>query len=257
MILREIVTAMIIGSLSLSFTALADSWKDESGNGRGHGRGHGHGHGGPKHYQHKEKYEEVEYEANDAHGGPPPWAPAHGYRRKNAYNEPAQVSVRVPVSDEPQYREQQPAPEMEFEVASERIGITAGTCNRENIGAVLGGITGGIIGNKTSSKENKTIGTLAGALIGVVLGKELGRRMDEADVQCTGQALERARDGQTVGWDNPDTGQHYNVTPSRTYKQADGRYCRNYDATVKEGSRENRYKETACRNDTGVWERLP
>jgi len=254
MILRAFVTTIIFICLSLGATAQADRWNDESGNGNGHGHGHGRGHGKSKHYQNNQQYQEVEYEVEDTHGGPPPWAPAHGYRRNHKYDESTRVNVRV--RDEPQYREQPPSPEMEFEVASEQIGITAGTCNRENIGAVLGGIAGGIIGNKASSEKDKTVGTLAGALIGVVLGKELGRRMDKADVQCTGQALERARDGQTVGWANPDSGQHYSVTPTRTYKQADGRYCRAYNATVNEGSRENKYKETACRNDSGTWERL-
>lgn len=53
-------------------------------------------------------------------GGPPPWAPAHGYRRKQGLAE----TSYVPPFD-----------------------INIGTCNRELVGSVLGGAVGGVLGS--------------------------------------------------------------------------------------------------------------
>lgn len=249
MTVRRILAAMVIGVMAFGTAVHADSWKNESRHGY-----HKSKHHKKKHRITSEREYEVEYEMGDDYRGPPPWAPAHGYRRKHHERESSQVIVQVPIAEEPRYKEHA-GPEVEFEIASQKIGITAGTCDREAVGAVMGGVVGGIIGNKTASRENKTIGTIAGALIGVVLGKELGRRMDKADAQCTSQVLERARDGQAVVWDNPETGHHYSVTPYQTYQQDDGSYCRKYTTTVKDGSNEKRYKETACRSESGMWER--
>lgn len=243
-----IMLAWFLISIVLASPVVADPWKDESG--------HGYQKNGHYKQKHKKKNKHKrEYEVQNNYQGPPPWAPAHGYRRKQHDNgERTEVVVNVPVHEDDRYIKHD-SPHVEFELASQKIGIVTGTCNRETIGAVMGGIVGGVIGNKASSRDNKTLGTLAGALVGVVLGKELGRSMDKEDTQCTGQALERARDGQTVVWDNPETGQRYSVTPYRTFQKNDGRYCRNYNASVKDDSNESLYKETACRNEAGVWEK--
>ena len=238
-------------SLVVALPAVAAPWNDEPGRGYQKNKHHK----GKHKKKHNRKYEqEVVYE--DDHGGPPPWAPAHGYRRKHDYDEGRTevIVVNSPSHQEDRYVEHDSV-HMDFEVASQKIGITAGTCDRETMGAVLGGIAGGIIGNKTSSSKNKTVGTLAGVLLGVVIGKELGRSMDKTDAQCTGQALERARDGQAVVWNNPESGHQYSVTPYKSYQQDDGRYCRKYNATVKDDGKAQKYQETACRNQDGLWER--
>jgi len=258
MIIRAILATLLVFGLTVCFTAQADPWKEESGDGYHHDRHYRKHHEG----QHERDYYE-EYRVEDDDRGPPPWAPAHGYRRKHHHHhhrESTTVIVEAPVREQPQYREVvvtpvEEAPEVQFELASQQIGITAGTCNREAVGALMGGIVGGVIGNNVSRGDNKALGTFAGAIIGVVLGKELGRNMDKGDAQCTSQILERARDGQAVVWDNPQTRRHYAVTPYRTYKRNDGRYCRQYKAIVRSGSTENVFHQTACRNDSGVWQR--
>ena len=227
MVLRRVLVILCAGSMVLSVLASADPWKDEPG------------HGYQAHKHHKNKH---------ADKGPPPWAPAHGYRNNQRdddhRNEPAKAWYD--------------SPQVEFLLTSQKIGIDSGNCNREVVGTVMGGVIGGVIGNKTASRGNKTIGTVAGSLIGVVLGKEIGRNMDNADAQCTNQALERAPNGQTVTWDNPDTGNRYSVIPYETYRQDDGRYCRKYRAAINASSNTTKYyADTACRSDDGVWETLP
>jgi hypothetical protein len=56
-------------------------------------------------------------------GGPPPWAPAHGWRRKHAQHYEAGYVI----------------PD---------LGIEFGRCNRDVIGAVIGGAAGGAIGSR-------------------------------------------------------------------------------------------------------------
>jgi surface antigen len=230
MVLRSVLVVLCAASLVLSVPASADPWKDESGRGN-----HAN-----KHHKNKHRNKHAEH-------GPPPWAPAHGYRgtqRDDHQNEPTKAWYD--------------SPQVEFLLTSQKIGIDSGNCNREVVGAVMGGVIGGVIGNKVSSRDNKTVGTIAGSLIGVVVGKEIGRNMDNADAQCTNQALERAPNGQPVSWDNPDTGNRYSVIPYETYQQDDGRYCRKYRAAISGGSNTTKYfADTACRGDDGVWERLP
>lgn len=252
---------LLLASVSLAFSGplAAKPWEDDSGK----------GHHGKHHKKHKHWKESRHHEQ-----GPPPWAPAHGYRNKHhqdqdEYERDARyyreapttnITLEVPVYSapryqaEPQYREPEPRyrePERDFQENSATIGITAGTCNREKVGAVMGGLIGGVIANKTSSGKNKGLKTLVGALFGAVIGKEVGKNMDNEDAACTHQALERARDGQAISWKNPDSGEQYQVTPYKTYQRDDGRYCRKYKAVI--GDKD--YRETACRSEQGEWQR--
>lgn len=258
MILRSLQVFIITASFLSILPAAADPWKDESA--------HDHKY---EWYRYKHRHHNNrEYEADDddygrgyhEHGGPPPWAPAHGYRRKH-HRDHGQtvVIVNPPTREQDDYRERERyddrASATDFRVTSEKIGITSGRCNRAVVGTVVGGVVGGIIGNKVAHDRDKNLGTVAGVLIGAIVGNKIGRNMDNADANCTNQALERAPDGQVVRWKNPDTGYLYAVTPYKTYKRADGRYCRDYKAEVI-GNKTNRYKETACRNEKGVWQKL-
>jgi surface antigen len=236
MVLRSVLVLWFAGSMVLSVAASADPRKDESG----------HGYHANKDHKNKHQNKHAAY-------GPPPWAPAHGYRGKHREND------RHGQPDTVWYD----SPQVEFLLASQKIGIDTGKCNREVVGAVMGGVIGGVIGNKVSHRSDRTssdrtIGTIAGSLIGVVVGKEIGRNMDNADAQCTNQALERAPNGQSVTWDNPETGHRYSVIPYETYRQDDGRYCRKYRAAINASSNTTKYyADTACRSDDGVWETLP
>lgn len=173
------------------------------------------------------------HEATNA-GGPPPWAPAHGYRRHRG---------GPPDSD----------PEV-YVSYTRRLGIGAGTCNREAVGALLGGIIGGVIGSKVGEHNDaRAAGTIAGTVIGVLVGRSIGRDMDQADQQCTGQVLERARDGETVVWRNAEAGVEFRVTPTRTF-QRDGLYCRAYVTEAAGSGSRRKMQGEACRNADGTWQ---
>ena len=211
--LRGNLTAAVVAvMLVLGNGSYADPWKNESS----------HGKGKPHHA-----------ESQSRAGGPPPWAPAHGYRAKHGARH---------------YHE---APEI-YERRSREFGIRSGTCNREALGAVLGGAVGAVVGSRVGDRDNRTVTTVAGVVAGVLIGREIGRRMDEADHACTGQVLERAADHETVRWRNGQTGVEYLVTPERTFERDSG-FCRTYTTVALTGDDRHSVRDTACRNEDGSW----
>ena len=172
-------------------------------------------------------------------GGLPPWAPAHGYRRKYVtYHTHDRRVVSIPESD-----------------LVLRSADSIAQCNRDVIGAVFGGATGAAVGSRIGKGSGNTAATIAGAILGAMIGGNIGRAMDQVDQNCVGQALERAETGQPVVWRNPDNCGDYQVTPTETYQSAGGDYCREYTTTVVIGGQSERAHGKACRQSDGSWRR--
>lgn len=182
------------------------------------------------------RYDEERYER----GGPPPWAPAHGYRGKHQsaeYRYDDSYETRV-YADNARVTTQ--------------IGLDRGTCNHETIATVLGGVAGGVIGNRSAANaENEAGATIAGVVIGAIVGNTIGRAMDNNDQLCTGQTLERVADRQTVTWRHAD-GEQYEVMPQRTFNR-DGLFCREYTTRAVISGRRDESVQSACRNPDGRW----
>jgi surface antigen len=66
------------------------------------------------------------------------------------------------------------------------------------------------------------------------------------------EALDRQMSGRSVAWRNPDSGSSGAITPLRTFRAADGRYCREYEQTLDAGGAKERVTGIACR-DAGAW----
>lgn len=165
-----------------------------------------------------------------AYADPPPWAPAHGWRKKH---DPYYVGY----SGERWNRD---------------YGIIDGRCNRQAIGTVLGGVVGGAIGS-TADREYRAVAVIVGSVLGAVVGNQIGKSMDEADRGCIGHALELAADRRAVTWSNPDSGLNYKVTPIRGF-DADGRKCREYMLNIDGRGVNDSRKEKACQTGPGTWE---
>ena len=163
-------------------------------------------------------------------GGPPPWAPAHGWRRKHARHH--ETGYAVP-----------------------DLGIEFGRCNRDVIGAVIGGAAGGVIGSRIGKGSERTVATIGGTIVGVLIGGAIGRSMDQADQACLAQTLEQAPARHAVAWSNPDGG-HYRVVPQEGYEDGRGRICRDYRATATIEGRQQQIHGTACRQPDGSWQRV-
>ncbi len=108
--------------------------------------------------------------AAPAFADPPPWAPAHGYRAKEAH--------RI-YDDRGRY--------VEPRVLSRGDRVWRGDdgryyCRRSNgtTGLVIGAAVGALIGNQVAGRGDKTLGTI----IGAVGGGLLGRAIDRGELKC-------------------------------------------------------------------------
>lgn len=119
-------------------------------------------------------------------------------------------------------------------------------------GAVAGGAIGAGIG--TAIDGGGAEGAIIGGLLGVIIGSEIGRNMDRRDRRRIYNSLEHSPSGRRSEWVNPDTGQHYAVTPRASYQGRGGRPCRDFVLTSDEFG--NPVTGTACRRRDGSWEMI-
>ncbi len=128
---------------------------------------------------------------------------------------------------------------------------------KEGAGSLLGATAGAILGSNIGKGKGNVVAIAIGALAGAMFGQEIGRSLDRADRIAMGQnaqyALEHTRSNELTSWNNPDSGNSGSLTPTRTYKQASGKYCREYRQTVMIGGQQQDAYGTACRQPDGSW----
>jgi len=128
---------------------------------------------------------------------------------------------------------------------------------KQTAGTVLGGVGGAVIGSQFGGGTGQLIAVAAGTLLGAFAGSEIGKSLDKADrleaERTSHQALETNPTGQASTWRNPDSGNYGTVTPTETFRKADGQYCREYTQTVNVGGKTETAYGTACRQPDGTW----
>lgn len=123
----------------------------------------------------------------------------------------------------------------------------------EQAGMVIGGVLGGLLGNQVKGHgAGRTAAVIAGTLAGAYIGGSIGRSMDETDRLRTAATLESVRTGVPSSWRNPDTGNAYTVTPTRTYETNAGP-CREYTVNASIDGKPEKVTGTACRQVDGSW----
>ena len=133
----------------------------------------------------------------------------------------------------------------------------AGT--KQNVGAATGAVVGGILGSKVGGGNGQLWATGAGVLLGALLGSEIGKSLDRADMAYLGKANQQAHSapiGETVSWNNPESGHYGTVTPTRDGRSTAGRYCREYQQTIYVDGRQETAVGQACQNSDGTWETI-
>ena len=168
--------------------------------------------------------------APSVYADPPPWAPAHGWRKKH----------------DPYY-EGYSGTHWECD-----YGIINGKCNRAAIGTVLGGAVGGAIGSRVGEDGNRGVAVILGTVLGAVIGNRIGKALDDSDRACIGHALELAADRRTVSWTG-DEGINYMVTPISSYERS-GQKCREYRLRANGANINEDRREHACLVSEGRWE---
>ncbi len=135
---------------------------------------------------------------------------------------------------------------------------TSNAGQKETAGTVLGGIGGAVLGSQIGSGSGQIIATAIGTFAGALIGNEVGRSLDRADQLAMHRAEQQAHTapvGETVVWNNPDSGNYGSVTPVRDGRNArSGAYCREYQTTVTVNGEEQRAFGTACQQPDGSWE---
>lgn len=137
------------------------------------------------------------------------------------------------------------------------VGCTQHTGPKEGVGTLLGATGGAILGSNIGGGKGNIAAIAIGTLAGAFFGQEIGRSLDRADQIAMGQnaqySLEYTRSHETTRWNNPDSGNSGSLTPTRTYQQDSGQYCREYRQTVIVGGRQQEAYGTACRQPDGNW----
>lgn len=135
---------------------------------------------------------------------------------------------------------------------------------QEQAGMVIGGVLGGVLaseifggggygrGHHRGSYPAPTAAIIAGTIAGAAIGGAVGRSMAEADRLKTAATLETVRTGVPSRWRNPDTGNEYAVTATKTYEAASGP-CREYTIDAMIGGKKEKVYGTACRQPDGSW----
>jgi surface antigen len=130
--------------------------------------------------------------------------------------------------------------------------------NKEIAGTLLGAGLGGFAGSKIGSGKGQLAAVAAGTLLGGFLGQNIGQSLDKADKLYAERAFNRASKapvGQTIVWNNPDSGNRGTVTTVRDgTNTGTGAYCREYQTTVMVGGRSEQAYGTSCRQPDGSWQ---
>jgi surface antigen len=132
-------------------------------------------------------------------------------------------------------------------------GINA---NKQTAGTVLGGVVGGLAGSRFGGGAGKLISVGVGTLLGAALGNMAGQSLDRADQTYAQRAEQQAYGapvGQTIRWNNPESGNSGAYTPIRDGYSQSGDYCREYQTTVSVGGRLQEMYGTTCRQPDGTW----
>lgn len=137
-------------------------------------------------------------------------------------------------------------------------GCEGTSMNKESVGGVLGAVTGGIIGSNVGKGKGQLVGVGVGTLVGALIGSQVGKSLDKADMTYAEQANQKAHTapiGQTISWNNPESGNYGSVTPTRDgYDRNSGSFCREYEQTIFVDGQQATGTGIACKQADGRWE---
>ncbi len=131
--------------------------------------------------------------------------------------------------------------------------IACANLSNQDVGVVTGGLVGGAVGSLFGSGSGKIVAAVGGSVLGAVIGGAIGHSMDKVDQMQVNRSLESVPTGQTRSWHNPDNGNSYSVTPTKTYYQ-NRQPCREFVTNAIIGGKRQRVYGHACRMADGSWQ---
>ncbi|UEM23883.1 glycine zipper 2TM domain-containing protein [Skermanella mucosa] len=140
-------------------------------------------------------------------------------------------------------------------------GCADGIGTKQGVGTLGGAAAGGLAGSQFGKGKGQLAMTAGGVLLGALLGGEVGKSLDRADQAYATQAANRAYDapvGETIRWENPESGNYGTVTPIRDGRNTQtGQYCREFTQTIYVGGRAEQATGRACQQQDGTWQIVP
>lgn len=128
---------------------------------------------------------------------------------------------------------------------------------KQTVGGLSGAVLGGLLGAQFGSGSGQLAMTGVGVLVGSLMGSSIGRSMDELDRIKADRAAHKAHYapiGETITWNNPDSGNRGSVTPLRDGVASNGQYCREYRQTIVVGDEPADGYGIACQQPDGTWQ---
>jgi surface antigen len=138
----------------------------------------------------------------------------------------------------------------------DQYGNSGTGLNKQQIGTGVGAVVGGLAGSQFGGGKGQLVGTGVGVLLGALVGSSVGASLDKADLAYAQQAQQRAYAapiGQTISWNNPQSGNSGTYTPIRDGRSGTGAYCREYQQTIYVGGQQQTATGQACQNPDGSW----
>lgn len=129
--------------------------------------------------------------------------------------------------------------------------------DKQTVGTGAGALIGGVLGSQVGGGSGRLWTTGAGVLLGALAGSEIGSSLDRADrmyMQKAGSQAHTAPIGESIAWNNPESGHSGAITPVRDGTSSVGNYCREYQQTIYIDGREETGVGTACQNEDGTWQ---
>lgn len=132
-----------------------------------------------------------------------------------------------------------------------------GMGTKQTIGGLSGAVLGGIAGAQIGDGRGQIIAAGVGTLLGAMVGSEIGKSLDKADLAYANQSMQQAHSapiGQTISWNNPQSGHSGSYTPVNDGYSNSGSYCRQYKQVIEIDGRAETAYGTACKNPDGTWQ---
>jgi surface antigen len=126
------------------------------------------------------------------------------------------------------------------------------TMSKQDAGVLTGSAVGAVIGSQVGHGSGSIAAAAVGAVAGALIGGQIGNYMDQQDRMQFQKTLETSPTHRATSWKNPDTGNTYTITPTRTYKVYN-RYCREYTTKAIINGQEQTVYGKACRKPDGSW----
>ena len=121
------------------------------------------------------------------------------------------------------------------------------------LGALL---VAGFVGCATPSGTTGTDGARDLGPTSQLVPGVIGQQMTEQDRARVRLALDNNSNNQSTAWQGTQGHAAYKVTPIRTFNEAGGARCRDFDTQATIDGRHQRIRSTACRQNDGSWRPL-